>query len=195
MKIILASNSKTRKKILDSLNIKYDVIVSDKEEVADNSDPRKYVEELSKVKANCVSKKIDRSNVIIIAADSIIYKDGKIYQKPKSIEEAMENLREFSNCKNQGITGVTIIDMSNRRNVTFSCVTDVYFKRICEEDIKWYVKHEKDLLKKAGYSLEGTISLFVEKIEGDFYNVLGLPLGMLYTKLNELGYSLDDFEC
>lgn len=195
MKIILASNSKTRKKILDSLNIKYDVIVSDKEEVADNSDPRKYVEELSKVKAKSVSEKIDRSDVIIIAADSIIYKDGKIYQKPKSIEEAMENLREFSNCKNQGITGVTIIDMSNRRNVTFSCVTDVYFKRICEEDIKWYVKHEKDLLKKAGYSLEGTISLFVEKIEGDFYNVLGLPLGMLYTKLNELGYSLDDFEC
>lgn len=195
MKIILASNSKTRKKILDSLNIKYDVIVSDKEEVADNSDPRKYVEELSKLKARSVSEKIDRSNVIIIAADSIIYKDGKIYQKPKSIEEAMENLREFSNCKNQGITGVTIIDMSNRRNVTFSCVTDVYFKRICEEDIKWYVKHEKDLLKKAGYSLEGTISLFVEKIEGDFYNVLGLPLGMLYTKLNELGYSLDDFEC
>ena len=195
MKIILASNSNTRKKILDSLNIKYDVIVSDKEEVADNSDPRKYVEELSKVKAKSVSEKIDRSDVIIIAADSIIYKDGKIYQKPKSIEEAMENLREFSNCKNQGITGVTIIDMSNRRNVTFSCVTDVYFKRICEEDIKWYVKHEKDLLKKAGYSLEGTISLFVEKIEGDFYNVLGLPLGMLYTKLNELGYSLDDFEC
>lgn len=195
MKIILASNSKTRKKILDSLNIKYDVIVSDKEEVADNSDPRKYVEELSKVKAKSVSEKIDRSDVIIIAADSIIYKDGKIYQKPKSIEEAMENLREFSNCKNQGITGVTIIDMSNRRNVTFSYVTDVYFKRICEEDIKWYVKHEKDLLKKAGYSLEGTISLFVEKIEGDFYNVLGLPLGMLYTKLNELGYSLDDFEC
>lgn len=195
MKIILASNSNTRKKILDSLNIKYDVIVSDKEEVADNSDPRKYVEELSKVKAKSVSEKIDRSDVIIIAADSIIYKDGKIYQKPKSIEEAMENLREFSNCKNQGITGVTIIDMSNRRNVTFSYVTDVYFKRICEEDIKWYVKHEKDLLKKAGYSLEGTISLFVEKIEGDFYNVLGLPLGMLYTKLNELGYSLDDFEC
>lgn len=194
MKIILASNSKTRKKILDSLNIKYDVIVSDKEEVADNSDPRKYVEELSKVKAKSVSEKIDRSDVIIIAADSIIYKDGKIYQKPKSIEEAMENLREFSNCKNQGITGVTIIDMSNRRNVTFSCVTDVYFKRICEEDIKWYVKHEKDLLKKAGYSLEGTISLFVEKIEGDFYNVLGLPLGMLYTKLNELGYKLKDFE-
>ena len=195
MKIILASNSNTRKKILDSLNIKYDVIVSDKEEIANDSDPRKYVEELSKVKAKSVSEKIDRSDVIIIAADSIIYKDGKIYQKPKSIEEAMENLREFSNCKNQGITGVTIIDMSNRRNVTFSYVTDVYFKRICEEDIKWYVKHEKDLLKKAGYSLEGTISLFVEKIEGDFYNVLGLPLGMLYTKLNELGYRLDDFEC
>lgn len=194
MKIILASNSKTRKKILDSLNIKYDVIVSDKEEVADNSDPRKYVEELSKIKANCVSEKIEDSDVIIIAADSIIYKDGKIYQKPKSIKEAMENLKEFSNSKNQGITGVTIIDKSNMKNITFSCVTDVYFKKICNEDINWYVEHEKDLLNKAGYSLEGIISLFVEKIEGDFYNVLGLPLGMLYTKLNELGYKLKDFE-
>lgn len=194
MKIILASNSKTRKKILDSLNIKYDVIVSDKEEIANDSDPRKYVEELSKIKANCVSEKIEDSDVIIIAADSIIYKDGKIYQKPKSIKEAMENLKEFSNSKNQGITGVTIIDKSNMKNITFSCVTDVYFKKICNEDIKWYVEHERDLLNKAGYSLEGTISLFVEKIEGDFYNVLGLPLGMLYAKLNELGYKLKDFE-
>ena len=194
MKIILASNSNTRKKILDSLNIKYDVIVSDKEEIANDSDPRKYVEELSKIKANCVSEKIEDSDVIIIAADSIIYKDGKIYQKPKSIKEAMENLKEFSNSKNQGITGVTIIDKSNMKNITFSCVTDVYFKKICNEDINWYVEHEKDLLNKAGYSLEGIISLFVEKIEGDFYNVLGLPLGMLYTKLNELGYKLKDFE-
>ena len=194
MKIILASNSKTRKKILDSLNIKYDVIVSDKEEVANDSDPRKYVEELSKIKANCVSEKIEDNDVIIIAADSIIYKDGKIYQKPKSVKEAMENLKEFSNSKNQGITGVTIIDKSNMKNITFSCVTDVYFKKICNEDINWYVEHEKDLLNKAGYSLEGIISLFVEKIEGDFYNVLGLPLGMLYTKLNELGYKLKDFE-
>ena len=194
MKIILASNSKTRKKILDSLNIKYDIIVSDKEEIADDSDPRKYVEELSKIKANCVSEKIEDSDVIIIAADSIIYKDGKIYQKPKSIKEAMENLKEFSDSKNQGITGVTIIDKSNMKNITFSCVTDVYFKKICNEDINWYVEHEKDLLNKAGYSLEGIISLFVEKIEGAFYNVLGLPLGMLYTKLNELGYKLKDFE-
>ena len=194
MKIILASGSKTRRKILDTLNIKYDVLVSDVEEIADKSDPRKYVEELSMLKAKSVSKKVSTNCAVIIAADSIIYKDGKIYQKPKSIKEAMENLKEFSDSKNQGITGVTIIDKSNMKNITFSCVTDVYFKKICNEDIKWYVGHEKDLLNKAGYSLEGTISLFVEKIEGDFYNVLGLPLGMLYTKLNELGYKLKDFE-
>lgn len=194
MKIILASGSKTRRKILDTLNIKYDVLVSDVEETADKSDPRKYVEELSMLKAKSVSKKVSTNCAVIIAADSIIYKDGKIYQKPKSIKEAMENLKEFSDSKNQGITGVTIIDMLNMKEITFSCVTDVYFKEICSEDIKWYVEHEKDLLKKAGYSLEGTISLFVEKIDGDFYNVLGLPLGMLYTKLNELGYKLKDFE-
>ena len=65
---------------------------------------------------------------------------------------------------------------------------------ISEEDIMWYVSHEKDLLKKAGYSLEGTMSLLLEKSDGDYYNVLGLPLGMLYSKINEMGYSLKDFE-
>ncbi len=194
MNIILASSSDTRRKILDSLNIKYKVIVSDKEEIADSSNPQKYVEELSDIKASCVSKKVNDKNSIIIAADSVIYKDGKIYQKPKSIKEAIDNLKQFSGGKNQGITGVTIIDMSNMKKITFSCITDVYFKNICDEDIMWYVNHEKDILKKAGYSLEGTISLFVEKIDGDFYNVLGLPLGMLYTKINELGYKLEDFD-
>lgn len=194
MKIVLASSSKTRRKILDTLNLKYDVIISDKEEIADKSNPRKYVEELSKIKADYVSKKVKDKNTIIMAADSIIYKDGKIYQKPKSIKEAINNLKEFSGGKNQGITGVTLIDMSNMNKITFSCVTDVYFKNICDDDIIWYVEHEKDILNKAGYSLEGTISLFVEKMDGDFYNVLGLPLGMLYTKINELGYTLKDFE-
>ena len=68
----------------------------------------------------------------------------------------------------------------------------MYFKNISEEDILWYVEHEDNLLKKAGYSLEGTMSLFLEKLDGDYYNVLGLPLGKLYTNINDLGYSLKD---
>lgn len=194
MRIILASSSITRRKIMDELNIKYDIITSDIEERSQSSDPRLYVEELSRNKALSVSNKVEDNKSLIIAADTIIYKDGKKYEKPKTIEEVIDNLKELSGAKNQGITGVTIFDTSNGNSETFSCTTDVYFKNISEEDIMWYVSHEKDLLKKAGYSLEGTMSLFLEKIDGDYYNVLGLPLGMLYSKLNEMGYSLKDFE-
>lgn len=194
MRIILASSSITRRKIMDELNIKYDIITSDIEERSQSSDPKLYVEELSKNKALSVSNKVQDNKSLIIAADTIIYKDGKKYEKPKTIEEVIANLKELSGAKNQGITGVTIFDTSNGNSETFSCTTDVYFKNISEEDIMWYVSHEKDLLKKAGYSLEGTMSLFLEKIDGDYYNVLGLPLGMLYSKINEMGYSLKDFE-
>lgn len=194
MDIILASSSITRRKIMDSINLKYSIVVSDEEEHSDKVNPTEYVEELSKNKALNVSKKVTNSNSLIIAADSIIYKDGKKYEKPKTIEEAKNNLMELSGSKNQGITGVTIIDKKNGKSVTFSCVTDVYFKEILEDDIDWYIQNEKDLLKKAGYSLEGTMSLFLDKIDGDYYNVLGLPLGMLYTNINKLGYTLKDLK-
>ncbi len=193
MRLILASKSLTRKSIMDSLNIKYDIISSNADEISASNDPVKYVEELSVIKAKEVMKKVKTKDNIIIAADSIIYKDGKKYEKPKSIEEAKQTLRELSNTKNQGVTGVTLVDTSNNNMLTFSCVTDVYFKNISEEDINWYVEHEEGLLDKAGYSLEGIMSLFLDKLDGDYYNVLGLPLGIIYSKINELGYSLKDF--
>ena len=191
MDIILASGSITRRKIMDSLKLKYEVVVSDYDENIQNDNPLEYVEELSYNKAINVKNKKNKE-ALIIAADSIIYKDGKKYEKPKTIEEAIDNMKELRNDVNQGITGVTIFDTKNNVYKTFSCVTNVYLKDISDEDILWYVNHEEDLLKKAGYSLEGIMSLFVDKIDGDYYNVLGLPLGKIYTAINELGYSLKD---
>ena len=194
MRIVLASSSITRREIMDKLKIKYDIVTSDVEEKSSKEDPREYVKELSKNKAESVAKKVSNKNSIIVAADSIIYKDGKKYEKPKSIDEVKKNLKELSETKNQGITGVTIIDKSNGKIKTFACVTDVYFREISDDDIEWYVSHEENLLKKAGYSLEGIMSLFLERLDGDYYNVLGLPLGELYKGINELGYSLKDLD-
>lgn len=194
MRIVLASSSITRREIMDKLKIKYDIVTSDVEEKSSKEDPREYVKELSKNKAESVAKKVSNKNSIIVAADSIIYKDGKKYEKPKSIDEVKKNLKELSGTKNQGITGVTIIDKSNGKTKTFACVTDVYFREISDDDIEWYVSHEENLLKKAGYSLEGIMSLFLERLDGDYYNVLGLPLGELYKGINELGYSLKDLD-
>lgn len=194
MRIVLASSSITRREIMDKLKIKYDIVTSDVEEKSSKEDPREYVKELSKNKAESVAKKVSNKNSIIVAADSIIYKDGKKYEKPRSIDEVKKNLKELSGTKNQGITGVTIIDKSNGKTKTFACVTDVYFREISDDDIEWYVSHEENLLKKAGYSLEGIMSLFLERLDGDYYNVLGLPLGELYKGINELGYSLKDLD-
>ena len=194
MRIVLASSSITRREIMDKLKIKYDIVTSDVEEKSSKEDQREYVKELSRNKAESVSKKVSNKNSIIVAADSIIYKDGKKYEKPRSIDEVKKNLKELSGTKNQGITGVTIIDKSNGKTKTFACVTDVYFREISDDDIEWYVSHEENLLKKAGYSLEGIMSLFLERLDGDYYNVLGLPLGELYKGINELGYSLKDLD-
>ena len=99
MRIVLASSSITRREIMDKLKIKYDIVTSDVEEKSSKDDPREYVKELSKNKAESVAKKVSNKNSIIVAADSIIYKDGKKYEKPKSIDEVKKNLKELSGTK------------------------------------------------------------------------------------------------
>ena len=194
MRIVLASGSETRRGIMDSLTIKYDVIKSGVDETCNIEDPNLYVEELSRRKAKDVSAKVGKGDYIILAADTIIYKDGKKYEKPKSIEEAFKNLKELSGSTNIAVTGVTLIDNRLDNIVTFSDITKVSFKDISDEDLKFYIDHHPDILYNAGYTLEGIMSLFLEKLDGDFYNVLGLPLGKIYTMLNKMGYSLKDLD-
>lgn len=194
MRMILASGSETRRGIMDSLKIKYDVIKSGVDETCDISDPALYVEELSRRKATDVSAKVGKGDYIILAADTIIYKDGKKYEKPKSIEEAFKNLKELSGGTNMAVTGVTLIDNRVDSIATFSDITKVSFKDISDDDLKFYIDHHPDILYNAGYTLEGIMSLFLERLDGDFYNVLGLPLGKIYTILNKMGYSLKDLD-
>lgn len=194
MRIILASGSETRRGIMDSLKIKYDVIKSGVDETCDIKDPTLYVEELSRRKATDVSSKVGKGNYIILAADTIIYKDGKKYEKPKSVEEAFSNLKELAGGTNMAVTGVTLIDASKDNVVTFSDITNVTFNDITDDDLKFYIDHHPDILYNAGYTLEGIMSLFLAKLDGDYYNVLGLPLGKIYMHLNKMGYSLKDLD-
>ena len=193
MKLILASNSKTRKDIFDMVGWKYEVVTSKVEEHSDSTDPKKYVIDLSKDKANSVASQIDY-NALIVAADSIIYMDNKKFEKPKSKEEGFENIKKMSGKVNYAITGVTIKDLYKNKELFFADTTEVYFKNVTDDDILWYVENEKNLLNRAGYSLYGKTSIFVDKIIGDYYNILGMPVSKLYSKLNELGYKISDFE-
>ena len=193
MKLILASNSKTRKDIFDMVGWKYEVITSNVVENSNSIDPKQYVIDLSKDKANSVASQIT-DKALIISADSIIYMDNKKFEKPKTKEEGFENIKKMSGKVNYAITGVTIKDLYKNKEISFTDVTEVYFKSVSDKDIAWYVENEKYLLNRAGYSIAGKTSIFVDKIVGDYYNILGMPISKLYSKLNELGYSISDFE-
>lgn len=193
MRLILASNSKARKDIFDMIGWKYEVIASNIEEKSNSINPEQYVIDLSKDKANSVASKIT-DKALIVSADSIIYMDDEKFEKPKSKEEAFKYIKKMSGKVNYAVTGVTIKDLYQNKEISFAETTEVYFKNATDEDISWYVENEKYLLDRAGYSLEGKTSLFVDKIVGDYFNVLGLPISKLYSKFNELGYTISDFD-
>lgn len=192
MKLILASNSKWRKKIINDAGFKCETIVSDVDENIEFAAPEEYVITLSKMKAEAVSHKVDEG--IIIAADTIGYMDNEKFEKPKDREEAFENLKKLSGKVNYAVTGVTILDKKTNRKVSFSDTAAVYFKEMSDEEINWYIDNEKGVYQCAGYSIETCGALFIEKIDGNYSNIVGLPISRIYDELKKLGYQINDFE-
>ncbi len=191
MRIILASASKQRQDIFNMIGLKYDVITSDVPEESNQTEPDKYVEELSLNKAKSVKKQI-KDKAIIISADTIIYSNNKIYEKPKSKEEAYSNLKELSNNKCTAYTGITLIDLYKEKVICSSSKVNVYFNEIKDEEAKWYVNNEEKIFKCCGFVPLGKAALFINKIEGDYNTLLGISPSIVYNKLKELGYSFND---
>lgn len=193
MRIILASGSKQRQEILKMIGLKFEVVVSDTDENIEEENPAKFVEQLSLKKGKAVSNKIE-GQAIIIAADTIIYFNGKKYEKPKSKEEAFEFIKEFSGNKSIAYTGITVIDLYNDKTITTSSKVDVYFKNISDEEINWYVNTEKRLLNCCGYAPEGKAAIFIDKIDGDYNTLIGISPSVILDMLKELGYTINDFD-
>lgn len=191
MRIILASASKQRQDIFNMIGLKYDVIISDVPEESNQTEPDKYVEELSLNKAKSVKKQI-KDKAIIISADTIIYSNNKIYEKPKSKEEAYSNLKELSNNKCTAYTGITLIDLYKEKVICSSSKANVYFNEIKDEEAEWYVNNEEKIFKCCGFVPLGKAALFINKIEGDYNTLLGISPSIVYNKLKELGYSVND---
>lgn len=184
--IILASASPRRKKLLESIGILVKVVPS---EIEEKLNPRlkavSQAEVLSLQKAEAVSKKYTDS--IILAADTLVFLDEVILGKPKTIDEAKRMLRKLSGKSHSVVTGYTIIDTANRRVVTESEVTKVFFKKLSKIEIDRYVKKEKVLDKAGAYAIQGIGSIFIEKIEGDYSNVVGLSLFSVARNLKRFG--------
>lgn len=193
MKIILASASKQRQDILNMIGLEYEVITSLVEEKSNEREPSKYVEELSLNKANSVATQINQ-RAIIISADTIIYCNGKKYEKPKTKEEAFKNMKEFSGKIVMAYTGTTIMDLYKNKTITFSNCTNVKLREIEDDEILWYINNEEKIFKCCGFVPLGKGAIFIDKIDGDYNNLFGLSPSLLFSKLGELGYKLEEFE-
>ena len=183
--IYLASKSPRRRQMLEMVGIKFTLLeteVDEENHFADN--PREYVISLSGKKADAAAQTVREG--IIAAADTIVYLDGKILNKPKDAEDARRMLKLLSGRTHQVYTGFTILRLHDRKVLQQCEVTDVTFRRLDEEEIEEYVQSGAPLDKARAYGIQDDLSaLFVERIDGCFYNVVGLPLPKFYLALKK----------
>lgn len=185
-KIILASSSPRRKELLSLTGLKFIVAAGDyEEEMTSSISPRALARRLSREKAETVSFRY--SNALIIAADTFIVFRGQLLGKPHTCEEAARMLHALNGKVHSVITGFTILDTASAKKTSRSVETRVYFRRLTSSEILAYVRTKEPLDKAGGYAIQGLGSLLIRKIEGDYFNVIGLPLAALAEALRNFG--------
>lgn len=176
--IILASQSPRRQELLKLITSDFEIKVSNVDEtLPDKITPKEAVMYLSKIKAEPFADSDD----IVIGADTVVALDGKILGKPKSEENAKEMLRFLSGRTHSVFTGVTLA--SDKKTKTFAVETKVKFFELTNEEIDAYIKTKEPFDKAGAYGIQGYGSLLVEKIDGDYFNVVGLPVSTLAREL------------
>lgn len=181
-RVILASKSPRRKELLSLLNIPFDIIVADIDETIDyENDLVKEIEKLSYKKALAVFE--NNKDALVIGSDTIVKIGNTVLGKPHTKEKAKEMLRLLSSNTHEVVTGVTIL--VGDKVETFSSVANVTFYSLNEEEIEEYVNSLEPLDKAGAYAIQGLGSKFIKSIDGDYYSIVGLPVGELYHRLKK----------
>jgi len=190
--IILASQSPRRKALLEWAELPFEIIVSDAEEDYPSTLSMEEVPVfIAKNKAAAVKEKITQDkgeihNICIIAADTLVVLDETIIGKPIDKSEAIASLQKLSGRVHQVITGVVVL--WNEQEITFSETTQVEFHPLTKEQIEFYVDKYKPYDKAGAYAIQEWIGVVgIKNIQGDFYNVMGLPVSKLLQKIKQLG--------
>lgn len=181
-KIILASESPRRKQLLEQIGIDFEVVPSQiNEDEIINCDPFKNVQYLALSKAQKIADKGHKG--IIIGADTQVLIDSEIIGKPKDREDAKNILIKLSGRRHNVITGVAILDTESKTSETWVETTVVKFRELMIDEIEEYLDTEEYIGKAGAYGIQGRAAAFVERIEGCYFNVVGLPLAKLSAKL------------
>ena len=184
-RIILASASPRRKELLSKLDIDFTVkVLYDVDESFPASLPVVQVPQyISRKKADAYRQEM-QENDMVITADTVVAVGRRILGKPKSAEEARVMLKLLSDRYHRVVTGVTI--MTAKRTETFATVSRVRFTRLNDEEIDYYISKYKPFDKAGAYGIQGRFAAYIKGIEGDYANVVGLPVGRLYQEIKRL---------
>ena len=184
MKVILASKSPRRVEIIEKIVKEFEVVQSnfDENTIDFKGDVEKYVKDLSRNKAIEVSKRLNEPS-IVIAADTVVFQNGKVLEKPKSEEDAFSMLSSLSGNTHKVYSGICLINTYDDTVVTDCDCTEVKFSELNPRQIRNYINSGEPMDKAGAYGIQGLGGAFVERIEGCYYNVMGLPLNKLYKAL------------
>lgn len=190
--MILASASPRRKEILENFGFLFKTIVKNIDETSDKTRAEEKILEIAEKKARAAA--IDFPDENVVGADTVVVVDGKILGKPKNKEAAFSMLKSLSGRSHEVITAFSFININ--KNISYSDyeITKVYFKNLTDDEINWYINTKEPMDKAGAYGIQGKGAFFVEKIEGDFFSVMGFPLGKFVRFLNKTGFNLNDLE-
>lgn len=186
MALILASKSPRRQQLLQQIGMDFTVRVTDTDETMDFSCPPQ--DEVARVSAEKAAAAVCDPEDVVVAADTIVVVDGKILGKPASEEQAVEMLRMLSGRSHRVMTGLTV--RKGDRVATHTEITELVFRPLSDAEIRAYVATGDPLDKAGAYGIQGMAGAFVERICGDYFNVMGLPICSLTLLLRQFGVTV-----
>ena len=194
MKYILASASPRRKELLEQIGLKFEIIPACGEEVIEYDKPEEVVTDLSRQKAEEIAKKRTEITIpeVIIGADTVVAYKDTILGKPKDREDAYRMIALLQGNSHKVYTGVTLILRSGEETTVHSFFeeTKVTMYPMSEAEREWYIDTKEPFDKAGGYGIQGKCAIFIEKISGDYNNVVGLPVARIYQELLKLGVDI-----
>ena len=185
-KIILASRSPRRKKLMEQVGLEFEICDSNfDEDSVKIADPTELAMFLALKKAQVVAARYD--DAIIIGADSVVIFNGRALGKPRDAAEAKRILRELSGKENKGITGYAVIDTKNKIVVNSHGEATVKFRNLSDAEIDEYVARGEPLDMAGAYGLMDKGAILTESVRGNFYSIVGLPINEVYVELRKMG--------
>ena len=188
-RIVLGSASPRRKELLEQIGVEFEIKTSDKEEIYESIIPTEIVQELEEAEGNVI-------DTIVIGADTVVVHDNKILGKPSDEAEAFHMLKSLAGDTHQVYTGVAMLvygEDGEAKEICHAERTEVFVHEMSDEEIRNYIASGEPMDKAGAYGIQGKAAAFIEKIEGDYNNVVGLPIARIYQELKQLGIDVYKF--